>query len=447
MRKLLERIAKTAPVGPRAWAGLWLVAIVLAAFSVSTLIAEAGRYPGKGDLDVFLRAGWAVREGQDLYRVADRRGFHYQYPPLFATLMVPLADPPPTATPAQRAFILPYWASATIFYGLSLACLIWSLHLIAAALEAISAQGPPPRGSHIWWAQRVWPLIPTAIWFGDGAGRGQSTPFILLLVAGAAVAMLRGRRLTAGALVGFVGVLKLFPLYLLIFPLLRLDRRMILGAVAGVLAGLLLPVAIMGPTASVHAYHEFLDSRMRGEINGQGDPALGHEMHGTNSSIQSFEYMAYNTLHPDAATRAPTPPTAYFITGLAISAVLTLGVIAMMWRRSDALGEFLYFSALAVLMAPILPVSRPHYFLPEVLAFAGLFAAEWPNRKGLWPGWPLAALGLATLVIGVLVAVGQRQVIDFGLTTYAALALVAMAMVVARRRSPSAAHAAPKNNR
>jgi hypothetical protein len=87
-------------------------------------------------------------------------------------------------------------------------------------------------------------------------------------------------------------------------------------------------------------------------------------------------------------------------------------------------------------MVPILPVSRPHYFALEILAFAPLLMAEWERRgQGLWPGWPLMTLGLANMVIGLLVALGQRQVIDFGLTTYAALALAAMAMIAGRRRA------------
>src|SRR5690349_17879964 len=46
------------------------------------------------DLGVYLRAAWAVRSGEDLYDITDDNHWHYQYPPLFAILLVPLADPP-----------------------------------------------------------------------------------------------------------------------------------------------------------------------------------------------------------------------------------------------------------------------------------------------------------------------------------------------------------------
>ena len=47
-----------------------------------------------GDLDCFLRAGWAVRTGSDLYSVTSDNDWHYNYPPLYAILIAPLADPP-----------------------------------------------------------------------------------------------------------------------------------------------------------------------------------------------------------------------------------------------------------------------------------------------------------------------------------------------------------------
>ena len=436
MRQALESLKRDQPIGRRGRIGLGLMAAVFVVFSFYTVHLETHRYPGKGDLDVFLRAGWAAREGQSLYKVTDGHGFHYLYTPLFADMLTPLADPPPDATPAQKTFMLPYKASATIYYWLSVVCLFGALHIIATSLERISPLGEPPTGSRAWWALRTWPMLAAFSWVGDGIGRGQATPLVLLLLSGVVWFMARNRKLAAGAVLGFVGVLKLFPLYLLIYPVWRFDRKMILGAAAGLLAAIILPFAIMGPTAAAGAYHEFIFDRMVGEASGHGDPTVSGELHGTNSSIQAFEYVAYNTLHPDARDRSRLPPRPYFIAHIAIAGLVTLAAIWMMRRRGDALSEILYFAALAQLMVPILPVSRPHYFTLEILAFAPLLMAEWEQRRrGLWPGWPLMTLGIVNMVIGLLVALGQRQVIDFGLTTYAALALAAMAMTTARRRA------------
>src|SRR5205085_2685737 len=39
-----------------------------------------------GDLDVFLRAAWAVRNDADLYAITSDNDWHYLYPPLYAIL-------------------------------------------------------------------------------------------------------------------------------------------------------------------------------------------------------------------------------------------------------------------------------------------------------------------------------------------------------------------------
>jgi hypothetical protein len=207
----------------------------------------------------------------------------------------------------------------------------------------------------------------------------------------------------------------------------------------GVLAAVLLPVAIMGPAASAAAYREFIVDRMAGEVSGHGDPTVKGEMHGTNARIQSFEYMAYDTLNPVRASRTKTPPKPFFIAHLVISALVTAGALWLMRRRGDPVTEFLYFGALVVLAIPILPVSRPHYFLLEIVPFMGLLAAEWPRHKGLWPGWPLAGVAIATVAVEVLVALDQPQAIDLGLTTYTALALAFLALLVGRRRALASA--------
>src|SRR5207245_4536593 len=57
------------------------------------------------DLDVYLRAAWAVRDGEDLYAVTDDSGWHYHYPSLLAILLVPLADQPAGAASAGAPYL------------------------------------------------------------------------------------------------------------------------------------------------------------------------------------------------------------------------------------------------------------------------------------------------------------------------------------------------------
>ena len=425
--------------------GLWSLAVAIPIFGIITVHRQAFSHSLKGDLGVFFRAGWAARTGADLYLVTDSHGWHYHYLPLLASLMMPLANPPPGVAGA----FLPYWVLTAIWYCINIVCLFAALHILASALENLAAKAGRPRYptySNAWWALRLWPFLLVMFPAGDAIGAGQVTTPVLLLLAAAGGAMLNRRRSLAGAFIGFAGILKLFPLYLLIYPLMRRDRPMLVGAAGGILLGLLLPVVLMGPTASFEAYRGFVTGRLLGEVNGQGDPLIMNEMHGSHARIQSFEYVIYDTLNPDSVNRPNFPSTGYFIAHLAVSGVLTLAVLWAMRRRGDPLGEFLLFAALAVLVVPILPVARPHYYALAAVAFAGLYAAEWPRRKGLWPGWPVTSVAIAFVIAGLLDALNQHEAVDFGLATYVALALVTLTLVVARNRGPAAVGQVPASH-
>jgi hypothetical protein len=438
MRAWFESLHPASPLDRR---GRWLLLAVAGLFVLFYAYVMNGtviQQPRKGDIDVYLRAAWAAREGQSLYQIKDPHGWHYLYPPFLASLMIPLADAPPDAPAGTNTASLPFWLSATIWYWLGVGCILAALQMVAAALEATGASRgdpPPPRFSQGWWALRLLPLLLTLFYAGDGLGRGQSTPILLLCLAGCGASILRGRSLRAGLWLGLAAGIKLFPAYLLIYPLYRRDRRFLTGAAIAIGASLLVPVFIMGPSASFSAYREFGVDRLMGEATGGGDPVVADELHGTNSRIQSFEYMIYDAVHPIRESRAPAPPLPYFLAHIAVSALLTAGALWVMRRRGDSLSEFLFFAALVQLVIPILPVSRPHYYVCSALILAGLCAAQWPRRQGLWGGWPLALAAGACLIAGILDAVDLRFSLDYGLATLAALFLAVLGLFVARKRA------------
>src|SRR5258708_38371223 len=84
--------------------GLLLASAVL--FGVFVEYRSAFLSRRMGDVDCYLRAAWAVRSGVDLYGLTEDNGWHYNYPPLYAILLTPLADPPSrdaSALPATSA--------------------------------------------------------------------------------------------------------------------------------------------------------------------------------------------------------------------------------------------------------------------------------------------------------------------------------------------------------
>ncbi len=208
-----------------------------------------------GDLDVFLRAAWAVRNDVDLYEVASENGWHYIYPPLYAILLTPLADPPPDA---ERSGYLPYAVSVGICYLLNLCCLIFGVHALASALEERSddpAFRTQPRFCLRWWALRLWPVFICMLPIGHTLMRGQANVFVLAILCAALAGWIRGQSFRAGAWLALAICIKVIPAYLLIYPLWKRDGRALLACSIGCIVGLvLIPGLAFGPTRAVEHY-------------------------------------------------------------------------------------------------------------------------------------------------------------------------------------------------
>ncbi len=415
---------------PTRLAILALGAIFLGYYAIA--LRGAGPENRTGDLDVYLRAAWAARQGESLYQTTAPQGWHYLYPPLLASLLIPLGDPPDDAAAGQGATVVPYWLSASLWYWLCVACLLGAVHLLASALARAGPAEPPALFSQGWWSLRLLPLLLGLFFVLDDLRRGQPTCIILLCLGACATAILRRQSLHAGAWLGVAAALKLFPLYLLIYPVLRRDGRFLGAALAATVAAGLLPVLIIGPSATATAYREFVATRLVGEAAGGGDSSVAEELHGTNASIQSFEYILYNALHPDRQNRDATPPRAFFLAHIALSLVVTAAALFALRRRRDPLGEVLFFTALIVLAIPILPVSRPHYYVLGIPALAGLFGGAGWDR---WPCPPICIVAACFLAASFLDAMQLTWAIDYGLASLAGMALAGLALARARRRT------------
>jgi hypothetical protein len=418
--------------------GLVAFLVLLLGFGVLVEVRSAFLSRRMGDLGVYLRAAWAVRTGNDIYTVTDNQ-WHYSYPPLLAILLVPLADAPPGA---DAGGLMPFAVSAGLCYALSLVFLFLGAHWLAAALEATStdpAVRAQPRFCRRWWILRLWPVLACLPPIGHTLMRGQVNLLVLAMLCAAVAAVIRGRRFRAGLWLAGPMCIKIFPAFLLLYPLWRRDGRCLAGCALGLTVGLaLVPVAVFGPARTWDYYQELTDVLIRPALGSGTDQSRAKELiEVTATDSQSIQATLHNTLHLDPATRPTQVARGVRLVSLAAGGGLTLLVLlAAGWRRpQDGCREVIFFGALILNMLLLSPVCHLHYFCLAVPLIGGLIAARWEQT-----GVPLLGLALS-LLLGTFVVANTLphfpvfQVLrDAGLAMYGSLALWCAGVVVLWRR-------------
>jgi hypothetical protein len=383
-----------------------------------------------GDLGVYLRAGWAVRADPDeLYDWTDENGWHYNYPPLFAILMEPLGEPP-IPLRADRAH---FAASVAIFYLFNLVCLLLAVHVLASALEHaspdIAVRGRPRLTRRRLWL-RLLPVLVCLPPIGHTLMRGQANLILLLLLCCAMAALVRRRNGLCGASLAGMACLKIFPTYLLLYPLWRRDWRAAAGWAGGLVVGLLLiPGLALGPARTIACYHKLALVLVGPELNLSSDDTRAKELtDATSTDSQSFLVVLHNMLHldQDRAHRVPTAsPAVHVAHGLLAVLFTGLTLAAAGWRRVQSGGAIvLFLGALALVMVASSPVCHTHYFTLSLPLVMALIAREWDRSGGMWLGPGLCVLLGVQMIGNTLPLIPVFEVLkDAGLALCTALAL------------------------
>jgi len=411
---------------------LALLLVTALAFGVVVVVRGALLQQRRTDLGVFLRAAWAVRSGADLYTITDDKGLLYHYPALLAILLVPLADPPD----AGRAV---FAAKVGLWYALSLLFLTLAVHGLARALEAASpavAARTRPAGSRCWWALRVLPVLACLPALGHGLSLGQVNVLWLALLCGMAAATIRGRPVQAGFWLAGAICLKVLPVFLLLFPLWRRDRRCLAGCALGLVLGLaLIPAAVLGPARAWAAFREWSQGVILPAFGVGHDPQREAQLLAvTATHSQSLLATFHNTLHPDGATRPARPSPAVRAAHYVGGGLLTGLVLAAAGRRRKDKGAapVLFLGALVVNMLLLSPAGHSHYLALLVLVFQGLLAAIW--ERGLGPhasAWITVLILLNPLASALPIAVPALAFLhDLGIPMYAGLLVWLTAVVL-----------------
>ena len=443
----------------------WILAGALAVLLLLGGVIErrtALRTQPMTDFGVFACAAWAAHHGGNLYDATDWHGWHYQYPPMLAILLVPFQQPVPSgiypapAIPRTRANtewgypldgpsqyeslsernVRFFWLVAG-WYLLNVTLLVLSLHLLACALEGVSPRSGPPSTAgerRRWWARRLVPALVCAGSIGTDLSRGQVDILMLFAIAGGLYLYTRHREWLAGACFAFPICVKLLPVMLL-WPIWKWRPRLLGGLAAGLVLGLaVVPVVGFGFEGAVTAYRHWVDVLAKPML-GRGADTSRHEelvrMDGTdNQSVLASVHHVVNLGLPAEERPADASPTERHL-ALAI-AVGALGVVlAAGGRRADTSSRsVVLFAGLLVGNALLFsPVVHNYYFLLllplvaalvdrhlESLALRGvslvsavalvLFAGTDAITRLPFPNVDIRALGVPLLTLLGVMAVG-----------------------------------------
>jgi alpha-1,2-mannosyltransferase len=452
-----------------AWEKWGIATLLVAAFGFSGVVVQRSAFfqRRRTDAGVYFRAAWAVRAGADPYAVKDENGWTYLYPPPLAIVMAPLADPPPSlATPApapslapgisdsgaDREWMLPYAVSVALWYVISIVALVVAAQWLALAVEASSDDEQVRTirtGCRRWWQDRILPALFCGTAVGSTLSRGQVNILLVMLLSGMILAVVRSRPWKAGGWLAGAAALKVFPAFLLIYPLWRRDARFLAGFAVG-MAGLLvaLPVLTVGPSRAMELDRRFVESMLLphmglggadegGAGEGSAKPQKVVELQKTmdNQSVMAVINATVNlreVREGGVANPRPWMRAVHWSIGAAL--VLTT-LWAAGWRGAPIpMERMLALCLLACAMLAITPVCHLHYFvlaMPLMAALLGLGYDRSTDGELRWWVWVLLGVYFAMNTIPRFDAFDATR--HLGLAMYANLGLWAAGVVVLRR--------------
>ena len=420
--------------------GVVALLLLTAAFGAFVEFRSAFLHERKTDLNVYLRAAWAVRAGQNPYEFTTIGDSHYNYPPLIAILLAPLADKP---ADVDGALTVPFAVSVTLWYAVSVLMLAWGVHQLASALEETSAEPAVrtrPAGCRRWWALRLIPLFFCLPGVVRTLVMGQVDLLILLLLCGMAASAARGQSWRAGLWLAGAVCIKLIPAFLLIYPLWRRDVRWLGGCALGLALGwCVVPAAVLGPAKAWDYQRQWAEVVVLPGLGiGQDHTREADLTSMANVHSQSLVAVLHAFQNPDRDVRPAHPSRAASLAALLAAAALTALTLAASARRPGrGWPAVLTLGALTLVMLLLAPICHPHYFCHWLPLTAGLVAWDMDRRGRGQVGPGLLLILALTTAANVLTSVpGLDLLRDRGLATAAELALWATGVVVLWRFTP-----------
>jgi len=247
-------------------------------------------------------------------------------------------------------------------------------------LERSSLKQPPPIGQaerRRWWLLRTLPMLICIGSLGTELSRGQVDVLTLAAISLALYLAAAKREFNAGICISFPATVKLFPPFLLLYPIWRRRWRMTAGVLAGLaLALAIIPAVALGPKRTIELYRLWTQVLARPALGHGNDPARAIElaMNTTdNQSLLAFIHnWKYHDLRRDMRPAAAAPWERYAVYVMGALMLLGVGIVSGL-RRRDQPHELLIIAGMLVGLAfAVSPISHNFYYLVLLPLIAAL---------------------------------------------------------------------------
>jgi hypothetical protein len=311
-----------------------------------------------------------------------------------------------------------------VWYLVSVALLLWSVHHLCRALEDTHPNGPNPAapgGRRFWWT-RGWPLWICMPAIGSTLLRGQVNLLAVALISGCIASAIRGRRAAAGWWLAAATCLKVIPGLLVLYPLLRRDWQMLCHFALGMVVGLvLIPGAVLGPQRALTSTETFVNQTILPGLTTKPGTLSDELTDMTGTDNQSVRAMIHTVVNWGVT---PRPRAASSGTKLA-HAVIALAMIVWTFRAARHIPDERYktlflLGGLTIVCVAISPVNHTHYMALAVPSVLGLVYWELERRGEFVWGFALVIVAAVHLASGIWPRIpdlpGAQATRDLGVT-------------------------------
>jgi len=339
------------------------------------------------DYTVYIAAGRALLDQQDIYLAQSARGWRYVYPPPFAIPLAFLAR-------------MPLALGALLWYLLTVAAIGASVVMSAALL----GDTPLKRKPHLVYGL---PLLGLATLLTSGILRSQASPFMYFFMIAAFYFQLKNRPIAAGFSLACAAVLKVFPIVLIVYFIMRRQWRAVWATVAALaLLGIVLPSLYWGWQFNLDQIARWIDV--------VGHPAI---MENTNrAQVSSLYSQLLDASKPRNQSLEALFLSLHMPAGLAryASAASAALMLAAMWagarripprlpaqtcQSTPHMAENLLCGAFICWSLLISPIAEGHYFgalLLPLTILVGYVEQNSPNQRRKVQ---ILAAGMACLIL------------------------------------------------